>query len=38
MVRDGRSELGFTEVSPGNDLESLDLGVEPLRGVAAPRR
>jgi len=26
MVRDGRSELGFTEVSPGNDLESLDLG------------
>jgi DNA-binding transcriptional LysR family regulator len=36
MVRDGRSELGFTEVSPGNDLESLDLGSQEILAVCPP--
>jgi LysR family carnitine catabolism transcriptional activator len=36
MVRDGRSELGFTEVSPGNDLESVDLGSQEILVVCPP--
>jgi LysR family transcriptional regulator, carnitine catabolism transcriptional activator len=38
MVRDGRSELGFTEVSPAAppDLESLDLGRQEILAVCPP--
>ena len=36
MVRDGRSELGFTEVSHGTDLPALDLGSQEILAVCPP--
>lgn len=36
MVRDGRAELGFTELVPGGDLPTLELGSQEILAVCPP--